>query len=50
MPSMSPLKALYHAIQSDSDAYIDDRHLVALDPYHIPYWIDSPLPTLDYLL
>ena len=20
------------------------------DPYHLPYWIDSPLPTQDYLL
>ena len=29
---------------------MDNHHLVALDPYHIPYWLDSPLPILDYLL
>ena len=29
VPCMSPLEALYDAIQSTSDAYIDDHHLVA---------------------
>ena len=47
--SMSPHEALYDSIQSVSDAYIDDHQLVALDPYHLPYWLDSPLLTLDYL-
>ena len=22
---------------------------MASDPYHLPYWLDSPIPTLDYL-
>ena len=42
-PSLSPHEALYDVIQYVSDAYIDDQHLVASDPYHLPYWIDSPL-------
>ena len=29
VPGMSPPEALYDAIQSTSDAYIDDHHLVA---------------------
>ena len=49
MPSVGPHEALYDAIQSSSDVYYDDHHLVASDPYHLTYWIDSPLPTLDYL-
>ena len=49
-PSLSPSKALYHCIQSASDAYIDEHHLVASYPYHLPYWLDSPLLTLNYLL
>ena len=36
-PFMSPPEALYHSIQSTFDAYIDDQHLVASYPYHIPY-------------
>ena len=47
--SLGPHEALYHAIQSSSNDYFDDQHLVALDPHHLPYWIDSPLLTLDYL-
>ena len=47
--SMSPPKSLYDSIQSTSDGYIDDHHLVASHPYHIPYWLDSPPPTLDDL-
>ena len=39
--SMTPIEALYHAIQSTFDAS---------DSYHVRYWLDSPLPTLDYLL
>ena len=49
-PYLSPPKALYHAIQSAYDAYVNDHHLVASDPYHIPYWLDSSIPTLNYLL
>ena len=37
------------AIQYYSYVYYDDHNLVAWDPYHLPYWLDSPLPTLDYL-
>ena len=40
---------MYEAIQSVSDAYIDDHHLVASDTYYLPYCLDSPLSTLDYL-
>ena len=49
-PYLSPPKTLYDAIQSISDEYIVDHHLVASYIYHLPYWLDSPLPTLDYLL
>ena len=49
VPSLGPHEAMYHAIQSTSDAYIDDEHLVASDPYHLPYWLDSPLLTLGYI-
>ena len=48
--SMSPNEALYDAIYSILDTYIDDHHSVASYPYHrLPYWIDSPLLNLDYL-
>ena len=49
VPSLGPHESLYHALRSASNAYFDDQHIVASDPYHLPYWIDSPLPTLDYL-
>ena len=41
---------MYVAIQSISDDHIDDLHLVASDPYHLPYWLEPSLPTLDYLM
>ena len=41
---------MYDAIQSNFDAYIDNQHLVASDPYRLCYWPNYPLPTLDYLL
>ena len=47
--SLSPHEAVYDAIQSISDVPIDDLHLVASDPYHLPYWLEPSLPTLDYL-
>ena len=50
VPSLSPPEALYDAIQSTSNSYIDDHHLVASDPYYLPYWLDYPPPSLDYLL
>ena len=47
--SLGPHEVLYDATQSASDVYYDDDHLVASDPYHLPYFLDSPLLTLDYL-
>ena len=47
--SLGIYKDLYNAIQFVLDEHYDDHHLVALDPYHLPYWLDFPLPTLDYL-
>ena len=35
--SLSSHEALYDAIQTLSDDRIDDLHLVASDPYHLPY-------------
>ena len=34
---LSSHKALYDAIQTFSDDHTDDLHLVASDPYHLPY-------------
>ena len=28
---------------------MDDLHLVASDPYHLPYWLEPSLPILDDL-
>ena len=35
--SLSPHEAMYDAIQTFFDDHTDDLHLVALDPYHLPY-------------
>ena len=40
---------VYDAIQSISYDYIDYIDIVALDPYHLPYWLEPLLPILDYL-
>ena len=40
---------MYNVIQTLSDDHTNDLHLVALDPYHLPYWLEPLLPTLDYL-
>ena len=47
--SLGPHEALYDAIQSISDVYHDDDHLVASYRYHLPYWLEPSLPTLYYL-
>ena len=47
--SLSSHKALYDTIQTFSDDHMDDLHLVTLDPYHLPYWLEPSLPILDYL-
>ena len=38
-----------NAIQSISIDHVDDIHLMASDPYHLPYCLKPYLPTLDYL-
>ena len=40
---------MYNVVQSISDDHIDDLHLVLSNPYHLPYWLEPSLPTLDYL-
>ena len=47
--SLSPHEAVYDAIQYVSNVPTDDLHLVASYPYHLPYWLEPLLPTLDYL-
>ena len=43
--SLSPHEAMYDNIQT----FFDDLHLVASDPYHLPYWLEPSLPILYYL-
>ena len=40
---------MYNIIQTLSDDHTDEIHLVASDPYHLPYWLEPSLPILDYL-
>ena len=47
--SLSSHEAIYDTIQTLSDDHTDDLHLAALDPYHLPYWLEPSLPILDYL-
>ena len=47
--SFSPLEEMYNAIQATSDPAINDHFLVALDHYYMPYWLEHPSPSLDYL-
>ena len=47
--SLGPYEALYYVVQSASDIHYNDVHLVASDPYHLPYCLEPSLPTLDYL-
>ena len=47
--SLSPHEAMYNVIQTLSHDHTNDFHLVALDPYHLPYWLEPSLPTLYYL-
>ena len=35
--SLSPHKAMYDTIQTCSDDHTNDIHLVASNPYHLPY-------------
>ena len=36
-PSLGPYESLYDVVQSASEVQPDDLHLVASDPYHVPY-------------
>ena len=47
--SLSAHEAMYNVIQTLSDDHTNDLHLVASDPYHLPYWLEPSLPTIDYL-
>ena len=47
--SLSSHEEMYNVIQILSDNHIDELHLVASDPYHLPYWLEPSLPILDYL-
>ena len=47
--SLSPHEAMYDNIQTFSIDHMDDLHLEASDPYHLPYWLEPSLPVLDYL-
>ena len=41
--SLSPHEEMYNTIQTLSDDHTDDLHLVALDPYHLTYWLEPSL-------
>ena len=47
--SLSPHEEMYNIIQTLSDDHTDELHLVASDPYHLPYWLEPSLLILDYL-
>ena len=47
--SLSSHEAMYDTIQTLFDDHTDDLHLVASNPYHLPYWLEPSLPVLDYL-
>ena len=49
LTSLSPHEAMYNVVQTLYYNHTDDLHLMALDPYHLPYWLEPSLPTLDYL-
>ena len=42
-------EAMYNIIQTLSSDHSNDLHVVALEPYHLPYWLEPSLLTLDYL-
>ena len=47
--SLSPHEEIYNTIQTFFDDPTDELHLVASNPYHLPYWLEPYLPVLDYL-
>ena len=44
-----PYEPLYNVVQYACNVHYDNIHLVASYPYHLPYWLEPSLPTLDYL-
>ena len=46
---LSPHEEMYNIIQNLSDDHTDELHLVASNPYHLPYWLEPSLPILEYL-
>ena len=44
--SLGPFEALYDVVQSIFDVHTDDLHLVASDPYQLPYWLKPSLSIL----
>ena len=46
---LSPHEEMYNIIQTFSNDHTNELHLVTLDPYHLPYWLEPSLPILDYL-
>ena len=40
---------MYNVIQTLFDDHTDEVHLMASDPYHLPYWLEPSLPILYYL-
>ena len=46
---LSPHEEMYNVIQTLFDDHTNDLHLVASDPYHLPYWLEPFLPILDYI-
>ena len=47
--SLSLHEEMYNTIQTFSNDHTDDLHLVASNPYHLPYWLEPSLLVLDYL-
>ena len=47
--SLSLHEEMYNVMQTLSDDDTDELHLMALYPYHLPYWLEPSLPILDYL-
>ena len=39
---------MYNVVQYFSNDHTDDLHPMASGPYHLPYWLEPSLPTLDY--
>ena len=46
---LTPCEEMYNTIQTLFDDHTDDLHLVASDPYYLPYWLEPSLPILDYI-